>query len=182
MFCCVSSAISLLFFSCFVLFPFVSDRSEAYSLWSRFLFSEKGKNLLSTESTSLWIDSIIHHARTPRSNLIDSIMSLSELPILTNGPDQLRHGISSTAGGAPPSLTHPVQLIEQTFAKQQDANQKNLLARVYGSHLPMKLHMEQVRKIRKQIGKGDPIARVMRIFILKMKSNDEGDHANKARD
>ena len=70
-------------------------------------------------------------------------MSLSELPILTNGPDQLRHGISSTAGGAPPSLTHPVQLIEQTFAKQQDANQKNLLARVYGSHLPMKLHMEQ---------------------------------------
>lgn len=73
---------------------------------------------------------------------------MSELPILSSAPDQLRHGITALPAGAVAAAVHPVQLIEQNFARQQDANQKSLLARVYGTHLPMKLHLEQVRHMR----------------------------------
>lgn len=75
---------------------------------------------------------------------------VSELPIISSAPDQLRYGINASAASAAAPITavHPVELIEQQYAKQQDANQKNLLARIYGSHMPMKLHMEQVRHTR----------------------------------
>lgn len=70
----------------------------------------------------------------------------STLPILTNAPNRLAEGINAQPAGSVQQPVHPVEAIERQFARQADANQKNLLARVYGSHLPMKLHMEQVRR------------------------------------
>lgn len=69
---------------------------------------------------------------------------VSQLPIISSAPDQLREGIGACAVGAVASAPHPVALIERSFALQADANNKAMLARVYGSHMPMKLHMEQV--------------------------------------
>lgn len=69
---------------------------------------------------------------------------LSHLPIVSNAPNQLAEGIGASSLGACAPAPHPVALIERSFALQQDANHKAMLSRVYGSHLPMKLHMEQV--------------------------------------
>jgi hypothetical protein len=71
---------------------------------------------------------------------------VSTLPIASRLPDQLSEGIGAAgAGTAAASAPHPVALIEARFARQQDANRMALLSRLYGAHLPMKLHMEQVR-------------------------------------
>ncbi len=57
------------------------------------------------------------------------------------------------AGATPLSASaaapvHPVAAIDARAAVQRDANQKNMLARVYGAHLPMQMHVEQVRETR----------------------------------
>ncbi len=69
---------------------------------------------------------------------------LSSLPLVSSAPDQLREGIGASSAGASAPAPHPVALIEHRFHRQQDANQKALLSRIYGSHMPMKMHMEQV--------------------------------------
>jgi hypothetical protein len=71
---------------------------------------------------------------------------VSTLPIASRLPDQLSEGIGAAgAGTAAASAPHPVALIEARCARQQDANRMALLSRLSGAHLPMKLHMEQVR-------------------------------------
>jgi hypothetical protein len=69
---------------------------------------------------------------------------ISSLPIVSAAPDQLREGINASVIGSSIPLPHPVAAIEHQWARQQDVNQKALLSRLYGSHMPMKLHMEQV--------------------------------------
>jgi hypothetical protein len=73
---------------------------------------------------------------------------LSSLPIVACAADQMSFGINASHGGpaGETSAVHPVQLIERHRPRQEDANQKNILSRIYGSHMPMKLHMEQVRE------------------------------------
>lgn len=88
-----------------------------------------------------------------RSRPAAAMSGVSQLSIVSGAPDQLRHGIGAAAQSASaPAALHPVQAIESNFLRQQDANQKNLLARIYGAHMPMKMHMEQVRTDEDQAG------------------------------
>jgi hypothetical protein len=73
-------------------------------------------------------------------------MSLSSLPIVSGGPDQLAHGIGAAAPGSQTLAPHPVAQIEARFLRQQEANKRMLLSRVYGAHIPMQMHVEQVRR------------------------------------
>eukprot|EP00455_Lapot_gusevi_P019392 TRINITY_DN2076_c0_g1_i1.p2 TRINITY_DN2076_c0_g1~~TRINITY_DN2076_c0_g1_i1.p2 ORF type:complete len:149 (-),score=51.49 TRINITY_DN2076_c0_g1_i1:218-610(-) len=65
----------------------------------------------------------------------------THLPVLREPVDVLRQGPGSLKGQV--SAVHPVQLIEQKLPKQQMRSRKMMMAQIHGSHLPMRMEMEE---------------------------------------
>jgi len=51
-----------------------------------------------------------------------------------NGSSNLKSEITSA---------HPVQIIEQQYEKKREETKRNLLSKVYGAHVPLKMQMEE---------------------------------------
>jgi len=70
-----------------------------------------------------------------------SDLNLSAVPVTLLPRDELREGLGNLR--ADNTLSHPVERIQQHYTKQSRANDKHMMARIYGSHLPIRLHMEE---------------------------------------
>jgi len=63
------------------------------------------------------------------------------IPVLAEPRDTLRNGLGTLKDEASPA--HPVQVIQEQYEIKQHQNKKFMLAKVYGTHMPEKMHIEE---------------------------------------
>lgn len=66
---------------------------------------------------------------------------MTSMPMSTVPRDEFRLGLSTHRTQA--QVSHPVQQIQENYARQTRMNQKQLLAKIHGSAFPTRLAMEE---------------------------------------
>jgi hypothetical protein len=61
--------------------------------------------------------------------------------------DVMREGLNSTSAKAQITSVHGVERIQNESLAQAHLTKKQMLAKVYGSHMPLQMQMEEVRAV-----------------------------------